>query len=125
MPLIKWDENLSVGVKALDEDHQRLLNMVNDLHDAIMLGRARDVLGGVLDGMVKYTETHFAREEQLLVQTHYRGRAAHKREHENLTLRVKDLQTHYNNHEPAALSIETINFLKTWLVKHIQGSDKK
>src|ERR1035437_1544712 len=125
MPLITWNDNLSVGVKALDDDHKRLVGMINELHDAIMLGRARDVLSGVLDGMVKHTQTHFAREEQFFVQTGYRGRAAHKREHDNLTRRVKTLQAEYNGGEPLALSIETIGFLKTWLVAHIQGSDKK
>jgi hemerythrin len=75
--------------------------------------------------MVSYTESHFAREEQLLVQTGYRGRAAHKKEHDNLAMRVKNLQAHYNSHDPLALSLETIDFLKTWLLTHIQGSDKK
>jgi hemerythrin len=125
MPLVTWNDNLSVGVKVLDDDHKRLVGMINELHDGIMLGRARDVLGSVLDGLVKYTETHFAREEHFFAQTGYRGRAAHKREHQNLTKRVKDLQAHYSSGEPLALSLETIDFLKTWLVTHIQGSDKK
>ena len=119
MPLITWNEDLSVGVKDLDDDHKRLFNMINELHDAIMLGRARDVLGGVLDGMVTYTQTHFAREEQLFAQTGYRGRTAHKKEHDHMAMRVKNLQSRYNSGEPLALSLETIDLLKTWLVMHI------
>jgi hemerythrin len=116
---------MSVGVKALDEDHKRMVGMLNELHDGIMLGQAKEALGRVLDGLVNYTQTHFAREEQLFSQADYPGALAHKTEHNELTKRVMDLQMRYKNGAQLALTLETVNFLKSWLLNHIQISDKR
>jgi hemerythrin-like metal-binding protein len=124
MPLITWNDKLSVGVKALDDDHKRMIHIVNELHDGIMLGRARDVLSRALDELVAHTENHFAQEEQLFAQTGYRGRTAHKKEHRKLTKSVKELQDLYKSGAPGSLSLETMNFLETWAVTHIQEDQK-
>ena len=50
--------------------------------------------------------------------------AAHKAEHDALTAQVIDVQKKYNSGATAALSMEVMNFLKNWLVKHIMGTDK-
>jgi hemerythrin len=124
MPLITWNDTLSVGVRALDDDHKRMVHIVNELHDGIMLGRAKEVLTGALDGLVAHTETHFAREEQLFDQTGYRGRTAHKKEHRKLSKSVKELQGLYSSGATRSLSLETMNFLHAWVVDHIH-EDKK
>ncbi len=36
MPLITWDDNqLSVGIKIIDEQHKQLVNLINQLSTAI------------------------------------------------------------------------------------------
>lgn len=125
MPLLTWTEKLSVGVGMLDEDHKRLVGMVNELFDAMQAGKGRDVLGRILDGLVQYTKIHFAHEESFFARTAYPAAAAHKQEHDALTQQVVEVQRKYAAGGDAALSLEVLQFLKNWLVKHIQGSDQK
>jgi hemerythrin len=49
--------------------------------------------------------------------------AQHQEEHAALTRQVLKFQTEYQAGR-AAMTVQLLNFLKTWLEKHIQGSDK-
>lgn len=125
MPLMEWTDKLSVGVAQFDAEHKKLVGMVNELFDAVQSGHGKEALGKILDGLIAYTKTHFANEERLLQQHGYGDLAAHKREHEALAQQVVDVQRKYHAGATATLSMEVMNFLKNWLVKHIQGSDRK
>jgi hemerythrin len=125
MPLLAWTDKLSVGVNVLDEDHKRLVAMVNQLYDAMQAGHGKDSLSPILDGLIQYTKMHFAREEKFFAQTSYPAAVAHKQEHDKLTHQVQDIQGKYASGATTALSLEVMQFLKNWLVQHIQGSDQK
>jgi hemerythrin-like metal-binding protein len=116
---------MSVGVAALDNDHKKLTGMVNELFDGIMAGQGKDAVGKILDGLVAYTTQHFGREEQFFAQTGYPDAAAHKAQHQDLCKQVLAVQEKYRAGATAALSIETLHFLKSWLINHIQGTDKE
>ena len=125
MPLMTWTEKLSVGVAVLDEDHKKLVAMLNELYEAMQAGHGKDSLGRILDGLVKYTRFHFAREERFFTQTGYPAAAPHRQEHEALTRQVLDVQRKYAAGAVTTLSLDVMHFLKNWLVNHIQGSDQK
>jgi hemerythrin len=125
MPLMTWTEKLSVGVAVLDEDHKRLVSMVNELYDAMQAGHGKETLGRILNDLVHYTKEHFAREEKLFAQSVYPAALAHKHEHDALTQQVIEVQQKYMSGAGAALSIDVLRFLKSWLINHIQGSDQK
>lgn len=125
MPLMTWNDKMSVGVELLDNDHKRLVDMINQLFDGIQAGQGKDAVGKILDGLVKYTVEHFKHEEDFFDQTGYPGTAEHKAIHADLTKQVVDIQQKYNSGATAALSLEVMNFLKNWLINHIQGLDKK
>lgn len=88
MPLMEWNEKLSVGVQQFDSEHKKLVGMVNDLFDAVQAGRGKDILGPILDGLIGYTKTHFANEERYMTQHGFPGLAAHKAEHDALAKQV-------------------------------------
>ena len=125
MPLMTWTEKMSVGVKVLDDDHKKLVSMLNELHDGLQAGHGKEALGKILDGLINYTKIHFGREEQFFAKTAYADSAAHKKEHDELTRQVIDVQQKYKSGAVSTLSLEVMNFLKNWLIQHIQGSDKK
>ncbi|MGB2602658.1 MAG: bacteriohemerythrin [Candidatus Sulfotelmatobacter sp.] len=125
MPLMTWTEKLSVSVKVLDDDHKRLIALINDLHDGLKAGHGKETLGKILDGLVSYTRFHFEREEQFFAKTGYPNSHAHKKEHDDLTHQVLSVQAKYKGGADTTLSMEVMDFLKTWLTNHIQGSDQK
>jgi hemerythrin len=125
MAFFEWNESLNVGVESINDQHKKLVAMVNDLHDAMQKGQGAAVLGKTLDGLVSYTKTHFAYEEKLFADTGYTDAAAHKQEHDKLTATVVSVQEKYNGGAGDNLSGSVMDFLKSWLVTHIQGTDKK
>jgi hemerythrin len=97
--------------------------MVNELHDAMKVGKGKEVLEKILAGLIQYTVTHFSNEERLMKLHNYPGYEQHKKEHNLLTMQVSDVQKKYREGS-AVLSQSVMTFLKEWLQTHIQGTDK-
>lgn len=124
MALINWDDSFSVGVKRIDDQHQKLVSMINELSDAMRQGKGKDVLGKIVTGLVDYTVTHFSLEEKLFVQVGYGDALAHKKTHEAFVAKVKAFKEDFDKGR-IALSVEVMNFLSDWLKTHIKGTDKQ
>lgn len=124
MAFFKWEDRFSVGIREIDTQHQKLVAMLNELFDAMSAGKGNDALGKILDGMIQYTAGHFATEERYMKTYNYPDFAAHKLEHDNLTKQVLDLQQQFKTGQ-TALSMKVGNFLKSWLINHISGTDMK
>lgn len=123
MALIQWSQMLSVGVTQFDNEHKKLVDMLNNLHDAMKAGKANDVVGKILDGLISYTGTHFAAEERLMTQHGYPNLTKHKGEHAALVKQALDIQKDFKAGK--ALPQNLLQFLKDWLMKHIAGEDKQ
>ncbi|RNC70703.1 MAG: bacteriohemerythrin [Desulfuromonadales bacterium] len=124
MALITWSDGLSVKIKQFDDQHKKLVEMVNQLFDAMKAGKGNQVMGDILKQLIAYTQTHFAAEERLMKQYGYPGFEEHKKEHNTLVLQVLDLQKQFQEGK-AVLTQNVMTFLRDWLSKHIQGDDKK
>jgi hemerythrin len=124
MALITWTDALSVSIKEIDTQHQRLFDLMNKLHEAMKIGKGNDVLGGILGDLVKYTVVHFSNEETYLKKYDYPEYVQHKKIHDDLTRKAKALKASFDQGKQT-ISIEVLSFLKDWLSGHILGSDKK
>ncbi len=124
MALIEWREDLSVNVAEIDLEHKKLIGMINELNDAMRERKANEVLGKIIEGLLDYTMTHFAKEENYFEQFNYSNAFAHKKEHAAFIEKVKDVKKGFEEGR-ILLSLDIMNFLKDWLKNHIQGTDKK
>lgn len=124
MEVAIWNDKYSVGSELLDGQHKTLFRLVNELHDAMMTGRTRNIMDATLDRLIRYTETHFKEEEREMAAGNFPGLAAHKKEHEDLTNKVKALQASFREGS-VVIGLEVMNFLTTWLSHHILESDHK
>lgn len=122
MALMQWSQMFSVGVTQFDNEHKKLVDLLNNLHDAMKAGKGNDVIGKTLDGLISYTATHFASEEKLMQQHNYPAFAKHKTEHISLTNQALQIQKDF--HAGKALPSNLLQFLKDWLLKHIGNEDK-
>lgn len=123
MALMNWNDDLSVGVKSLDEQHKGLVQTLNDLHAAMMSGRSKNATGPLLQKLVKYTHDHFTAEEAMLRRTQYPEFSRHCEVHKELTRQVEEYVGRYERGE-ISLSVHLMTFLRDWLTNHIQKEDK-
>jgi hemerythrin len=123
MPLIQWCNELSVGISSIDEQHKKLINLINILDSSFVEGKANDVLADIFDELTTYTIKHFGYEEELFAQYDYAEYKTHKDEHEELIKQVLKLQKK-NIDGDFLISLEVLVFLKNWLLNHIMKTDK-
>lgn len=124
MPLMTWNDQLSVNIKQVDSQHMKLVELLNNFHDAMKLGKGKEVMGKTFSELLDYTAYHFGTEEDFFKKYGYPGSASHKKEHGALTKQALELSDRFSRGEPV-ISAETMTFLKNWLNDHIVGSDKK
>lgn len=124
MSLITWDSSYSVNIKEIDAQHKKLIDLVNLLDDKIKEGYGEDVLEIVLYDLIKYSFYHFTFEEAMLAKHSYQALSKHSLCHNEMIEKIKyfDQQFKLGNEH---LSIEMLNFLKDWIIKHICWEDKK
>ena len=122
--LFPWSDAYSVKIAVVDSQHKGLVDLINELHRAMITRKGKESLGGVLSSLIKYTKSHFAAEEGLLLANQYPDLASHKAEHERFTQTIMEFQGRFQRNE-VAMTIDVMDFLKDWLVKHIMGVDKK
>ncbi len=123
MALVNWNNNLSVNIKSLDNQHKKLIGVINELHDAMKEGQANNIISKVLLDLSNYAKIHFQSEEALFEKYNYPEKITHKKEHDAFAKKVEKYIDDYKNGK-TNLSIEVINFLTHWLINHIQKSDR-
>jgi hemerythrin-like metal-binding protein len=124
MSLITWNENLSVGVEAVDSQHKRLIQLINETHSAMLEGRSSEQMAMVINALIEYTKSHFAFEEDVFNKFGYSEKEGHILAHQTLTEKVVRYKEKYESGE-TILGVEMLGFLKDWLIGHIVGVDKR
>ena len=123
MTTLVWEDSYSIGVAAMDKQHQKLFLKIMDLHEAIKEGKVQGLLNETLTGLVIYTQTHFMDEEALMEANGYPGLEAHRLQHAALIRKVDAIMTKYKSGD-LYLSQELKELLSEWLNHHICGEDK-
>ena len=79
MALIQWGDSLSVNIVEIDIQHQKLVGMINDLNDAMLQRKGKDILGKILNGLMAYATVHFATEERYFTRFAYSETDSHQK----------------------------------------------
>ena len=124
MTLIDWDESMSVNIAEIDQQHQQLIAIINDLFDAMTEGKGKDVLEEIVNGLISYTQLHFKTEEQYFDRFGYPDSNSHKIEHADFIQKISSFKEGVDRRQ-LGLSSEVLNFLSGWLKNHILKTDKK
>lgn len=122
MALIDWNEELDVGIRAIDDHHRGLADALNSLHAAIEAQAPSASSSALLKALASKTVAHFASEEALMAETSYPGLVSHKAIHDVLLAQLQEIGARAKAGEP--FSTELTWFLKGWLVDHILGTDR-
>ena len=124
MALIKWQASFNLGIASIDQQHRRLVAMINTLDEGLK-GRYNDpVMRKIFIELGDYTASHFDYEEALFAEHGYVDAKEHKQEHQALLEQVIDYQIRVQKGD-INVGPELLDFLKRWLTGHILGSDRK
>ncbi len=124
MPELKWGPNLVLGVAAMDEQHRRLIAVMNDIQalderraDAVSIERELHLLRDL-------TRQHFVDEEAHMAAIGYVDLKRHALIHADLRQSLDRYLAAFaggNGRLPEGF----VRFLVYWLSAHIQGIDRK
>jgi len=118
----RWTANYALGVGEIDREHQHLFALAEEMHQAMMAGKGKQIVMHLLDEMLAYTGQHFAHEEELMERSGFPDREPHLRQHEELRTQVRAKRARALAGE-VTMTIEAMQFLMSWLKGHILASD--
>ncbi|MBF0622988.1 MAG: bacteriohemerythrin [Magnetococcales bacterium] len=121
--LMPWDGKLSINIKSMDQQHRRLVDLVNEVYRTIRAGEIERGLNTVLPELIDYTVNHFKDEEALFEGHGYPETTQHKQKHVSLVSRVQEFMARLEQGGDRAVALELLGFLKSWLIEHIMGTD--
>lgn len=121
MGTLTWTSELDTGIDVIDQQHRRIVEYINELHDARTSGHRQEDISRVLDELVDYTLSHFAFEESMQEEACYPFYKAHKKVHDMFTHRVGEYLERVKLGEDV---LEELNhMLVNWLFNHIKRDD--
>ncbi len=122
MALLIWSEEHSVGVRALDDEHEKLYEAINELHDAVVQGKERSHTGLLLRQVVSRARAHFRSEEAMLAAASYPELASHSLKHQFLAGEVEELAARFEQ-DGFTLNDTSLKFLRYWFNDHLRNDD--
>lgn len=118
---IIWSSEYEIGIPVIDNQHKRIVEYINTVHELQQQGNGDDQLRAVLHNLVDYTLSHFAFEEALMEEAGYSDLADHQLAHKAFARQIEQLRRRFNQGNEVAS--ELAGMLQTWLLKHIMNDD--
>jgi hemerythrin len=122
--LFTWNDSYSVKVALCDQQHKKLFQIINELADAMRIGKGQEIIAKTLGELLEYTRTHFQAEEALMKKANYPELPQHQEMHRKFVTDVEALARE-SQAGASTNSIRVLNLLRDWLVNHIQKVDKQ
>lgn len=124
MDKIMWNDNFSVGVRELDRQHKKLIEIENKLIKIKDVKYDYETISEILNDLTKYAIIHFETEEKLFYEYNYPDYPLHKAQHNLFREKVARFCMDAMDHKPT-LTTELLTFLEQWRENHTMGLDMK
>ncbi len=125
MAYLEWSSAFSIGVPVFDEEHKKLIGLINALHEAITAGCQAAALHKIENDLVEYAIVHFQHEEMFFADFIYPDAASHIAEHAEMKKRIFAYRQRVEENPSPALCREMLQVLREWFANHIMVEDKK
>ena len=122
MPLLAWKSEYSLGIPAVDHEHEELFALINDLYAGLFEPGSETTVMDFLGELFSKISSHFALEEKVMRDGRYAGYPAHKSDHERLLDEVRDLMDDYEDGRYVDLD-RFAGELEHWFSAHFSTHD--
>ena len=122
--MITWSEKFEIADTLVDNQHKRLIEIYNELHQSMEKGKSQAQLITIIGKLIDYTQYHFETEEDIMDEASYPYLLAHQKIHDSFIADVKKFQQRVVK-EKELITLEILDFLKNWIENHILSEDMK
>lgn len=118
MPLIDWTADLKVGVDFMDDDHEAFVALLNRLAEA-----EDAALPALFTELLRHSEDHFAREEELMRRVGFFAYDCHKGEHGRVLAEMRHFQGQLEAGHHAMARAYATEQVPQWFLLHRNTMD--
>ena len=124
--LITWSPTYSIGLKVIDDQHKKILNLVNEMYNHIAADEESELAYSkkIIQQTVEHIRENFATEEKILLITKFPEYAEHKSAHESFILTLIGNMKDVENGKKLNITAFT-HFLRDWILTHIAIMDRQ
>ncbi len=123
MPSFHWTSHNQVYVPELDQEHQVIFRLAEDVSRAVRSGALLAAIQPKLRELIRRARLHFTHEEKRMVSLRYPGYEWHRRQHDTLRRKVAKLQQSVRQGDREAI-LPAMEYLAGWLRDHTSVSDR-
>jgi len=124
MTFMEWQDSYSVGVAIFDDEHKKLIAIINRLSDAIDEGVGPTDLDRICDHLAEYAAMHFRHEEMYFEDWSYPEAEPHIARHKAFRQKIDAYRKAITDRDSGDLADEMLVFLREWLTYHILVDDR-
>jgi hemerythrin-like metal-binding protein len=124
MQCLKWSaDHNAVCVPEIDDEHQTIFRLADELYQAVEQGSVMSSLEAVLRDLIDQTVTHFSHEERLMRSLRYPAYGWHKAQHDTVRTKLAYLGRRVEKGDREAV-LPALDFVTAWLQTHTAVSDR-
>jgi len=121
---MSWSPTLETGISLFDNQHKKLVELINKLYNAMDEDHDRRYLENILKELAEYTDFHFKSEEDAFDKYGFSRAVEHKALHKKLVEQVLEFIDRFSQGS-VHVDFNLLNFLQNWIINHIKGEDQK
>ena len=122
--LFDFDKEFKLGIEAVDNEHVRLVDMLNQVHALLSEGKREEARQFFTQTLSGYVNEHFANEEKFMDGIAFPSLDEHRKIHENFKKTFQDLVPQIQSADEAAFR-KALTDAFTWIITHIGKTDRK
>jgi len=130
MAYMIWKKEYNLNISAIDKQHKKLFNIINEMQHAIVNGHGIIILERIFQQMTDYAEMHFSTEEEYFKKHSYAQTEEHLAEHNTYKQQLIKFKRSLDENKDISvysryLAVEVMKYLRKWWLEHICIEDKK
>ncbi len=127
LEIFPWTEELEIGIPVIDDQHRRLVALLNGLTGHLSGPDDIEELNRIFVELKEYASYHFGTEEACWVSVFVDDPWAigHRAEHQSFLASVVQLETRLPSRPYTDRVAEVVSFLIHWLMFHILDQDRR
>jgi hemerythrin len=117
---LSWTDDMSTGFPDIDAQHKEWIARYNKFNDAVVHNKGLEVWGETLLFFLRYTETHFRFEEDIIELYNYPEKALQVEQHNKFRSRIEQIMRFTWPSKPTREDMMMLQVeLGNWLQEHI------